>query len=332
MARKKNEVSVAAPPQFPKKAAARLEKLQNEASDRLAEVLTKFGDGLPFDALRYEDKIRGHLSRSADEMLAAGRALVVVREHVPHGEWGGFLGRLGLEERLARRMCQAAVKFSNRALTPDLVKAAGNKTKLFELMVLDDEDIQELNDGGTVAGLNLDEVARMSTAELRQQVRDLQAERQATQKLLADKNEKMDTLRRNLEQAMNPKPRVRPADEQKQALSHQLAAAALDAERTVNVKLHAAIAALLAHGEQTGERQGGVSLAAGCVMQVQQALNDLRDAFELPAFQDYVPRWLPDGAAEGITAMGAPFMAGDDDVNLADLAVDPAVVAANNLQ
>jgi len=320
-------VQDAAPP-IPAQFATQTLALQNDANQRLAEVLTKFGDGLPYATDRYEDKIRNHLSRSADEMLAAGRALIVVREHVPHGEWGEFLERLRLEESLARRMCQAAVKFSNRALTHDLVKAAGNKTKLFELMVLDDEDIQELSDGGTVAGLNLDKVARSSTAELRKQVRELLAEREATQKLIDGKNQKMDRLEAELQKALKPAslahlPELPPPDETRQELCAAATGAAHGIEQDVRLTLHAAIAELLAHGEKhgtNGGRNGGLALAAACVMQVQQALNEVRDEFQLPAFQDYVPRWLPDG-----DATDAPFVPTGGDVNLADLAVDPPV-------
>jgi len=325
MARRKNEVTVQdATPPIPEQFATQTLALQNDANQRLAEVLTKFGDGLPYATDRYEDKIRNHLSRSADEMLAAGRALIVVREHVPHGEWGEFLGRLGLEERLARRMCQAAIKFSNRALTPDLVKAAGNKTKLFELMVLDDEDIQELNDGGTVAGLHLDKIARASTAELRKQVRDLLEEKKAVERVLDEKTQKMNRMEAELAKARDTKPAALEPDEQQQKLSLALVAAAQGVEHAVKHKLHAAIAELLAHAEELGDTQGGTALAAGCVMQVQQALNDVRDEFELPAFQNYVPDWYAASKADmSAFAPAAPVAAGD--VNLFDMAeeVDP---------
>ena len=60
--------------------------------------------------------------RSADEMLAAGRALLVVREHIHHGEWNEFLDRLSIDRTLAKRMQQAALKFSNGATSHHLLK------------------------------------------------------------------------------------------------------------------------------------------------------------------------------------------------------------------
>jgi len=326
MARTKNPVVEHEQPIITEAAAAHVTALQNDANQRLAEVLTKFGDGLPYATDRYEDKIRNHLSRSADEMLAAGRALIVVREHVPHGEWGEFLERLGLEDRLARRMCQAAIKFSNRATSPDLTKAIGNKSKLFELMVLDDEDIQELSDGGTVAGLNLDEIARMGTRDLRKKVRELQSDREATQKLLDAKNQKMDRLEAQLLEARTTVKPVPPPDETRIALSASLSGAAIGVEQAIAHGLREAISALLAHGREHGHnegRDGAISLAAGCVMQVQQALNDVRNDFALPSFQNYVPDWLASSAAEPLPKYDPDAPLAEGDVLLADLALDP---------
>ena len=152
---------------------------------------------MPFDLPRYEHVIRTHLARSADEMLAAGRALLVVREHVPHGDWRDFLSRLGLEPRLAQRMSQAALKFSNASTSTHLIEAAGNKSKLIELLVLDDDQVAELNDGGTVAGITLDDVAAMSVSDLRKALREARADAEANDKLLAEKTTRSTRSRRS---------------------------------------------------------------------------------------------------------------------------------------
>ncbi|BEU84719.1 hypothetical protein DAECLI1_30280 [Escherichia coli] len=56
-----------------------------------------------------EEKIRSHLSRSAEEMLEAGQALVVSRNCLLHEEWLNFLSPLDLECCVAQRIAQAAV-------------------------------------------------------------------------------------------------------------------------------------------------------------------------------------------------------------------------------
>lgn len=61
-------------------------------------------------------------------------------------------------------------------------------------MTEDDENLAELADGGTVAGLTLDDVDRMSVRELRQALREARETNAAQQRVLADKNEKIDSL------------------------------------------------------------------------------------------------------------------------------------------
>lgn len=182
---------------------------QNVAAIQAMTVLDKFGDGRPYDPIRYEEKVKYHLNRSAEEMLLAGSALIVIREHTDNGEWGEFLDRVGLEERLTRRMIQAAYRFSG-AEVKKLTEAAGTKTKLFELLVLDNEEIQTISQGGEAAGIDLDDVARMSTTELRKALRDAREEEKAKQKLIDDKNQKVDKLSAELEKAKGKVEKAKP--------------------------------------------------------------------------------------------------------------------------
>lgn len=174
---------------------------QQKGVERTAAIIAQFGDGMPFEVVRYEHVIRGHLSRSAEEMLAAGRALIVAKEHLAHGEWTDFIERIGLADRLSQKMMQAAFKFSNAPLTAHLIEAAGSKTKLFELLVLDDDEIKELADGGTVAGLEIDDIARMSSSELRKALREEREDAKATEQVLAARNAKLDKVEAALQAA-----------------------------------------------------------------------------------------------------------------------------------
>lgn len=54
-------------------------------------------------------------------------------------------------------------------------------------MVLDNEELDELADGGTVVNLTLDDVDRMSVRELRQALREARETNAAQQRVLADK-------------------------------------------------------------------------------------------------------------------------------------------------
>lgn len=278
-------------PEMPLNADA-LKAQQNDASERNTLILQQFGDGLPFDPIRYEDKVRMHLSRSAEEMLAAGRALVVAKEHLPHGEWQSFLGRVGIDTTLAKRMCQAAVKFSNGALTHHLIEAAGNKTKLFELLVLDDEDIQELNDGGTVAGLELDDIAGMPASELRKALRDAREEQKAAEQLLSDKNTRLDKLQADLT-ATRRRIKAQKPDEELAQLRSEFAAESMAVEQAIRTTLRDGVAQLRDAGMTAGETDlAHDTFLAGQLRLIEQALIDLRAEFALEDVDsDGAPSW-----------------------------------------
>lgn len=179
--------------------------IQREAQIRSVELETivrDFGNGVPFSKEVYKDKIIRHLQRSAEELLEAGKALYVSYKHTEYGGWGLFLQDIGLEESLARRMIQAAKKFHRPEARP-VLQAAGNKSKLFELLVLDDEDLVKVSQGAEDAPITLDEIDRMPTSELRKALREARADGEANKKVLEDKNHKLDKLQAELEKARN---------------------------------------------------------------------------------------------------------------------------------
>jgi hypothetical protein len=185
-------------------------KAADERRLRTHEVEARFGDGLPYDRNRYLDKCRYHMMRSAEEALEVGRSLIVMKEHEQHGDFIKCVETLGIEYTVATRMMKASLKFSNVATSQYLLEATKTKSKLFELMLLDDEDLTELSEGGSVAGYTMDDVSRATTSELRamvrkmkadhaQQIEDLKADQDAQRKLIASKNEKIDELTTKLE-------------------------------------------------------------------------------------------------------------------------------------
>jgi hypothetical protein len=292
MARPKN--SPAAAPDTAKPAAD-VEAALVQAAERSALVLKQFGDGLPFDLPRYEHVIRTHLARSADEMLAAGRALLVVREHVPHGEWKEFLARLSIDHTLAKRMQQAALKFSNGATSHHLIEAAGNKSKLIELLVLDDDQVAELNDGGTVAGITLDDVAAMTVSDLRKALREARADAEANDKLLSEKNDQIDTLKKERD-AANRRIKAEKPDAQLVGLHTEVEAELVGLEATIAGKLREGLEKLCAAYVENGKGDAQrTRLLAASLRAVQQQIGDLFTEFNLPqADGDELPAWAQD--------------------------------------
>lgn len=171
-----------------------------DAADSLAPILSavdmQFGDGLVYDRTRVVLEARFFMAQSAEAMLEAGKRLILLKEHEPHGEFVQIAeSSLNLDLRSAERMMKAALKYLSPALaSKSTTLSTLGKSKLFELMTLDDDVIAELADGGTVANIDLDEIDRMSVRELRAALRGAKEDASAKDRLLADKNRKLDEL------------------------------------------------------------------------------------------------------------------------------------------
>lgn len=165
----------------------------NADAARRMEIATTYGDGQEYDRHRVVSEIKFYMDYGAKAMLEAGKRLVFMKESETHGDWLSLVEEMGLSARTAQKMMQAAVKF--------LLPNHGNErllelpaTKLWELAVLDDGEIKELAKGKTVAGLELDEIETLSTRELRDRLREAQKTVDAKDRVIAQKNKKLDEI------------------------------------------------------------------------------------------------------------------------------------------
>lgn len=96
-------------------------------------------------------------------------------------------------------MAQAALKYLSPTLEAK-VKSISHlgRTKLYELMLEDDDDLVALTEGGTIAGLRLDEIDRMSVRELKAALRTDEAALKGSQQLLAEKEKQLQQLSQQL--------------------------------------------------------------------------------------------------------------------------------------
>ena len=175
--------------------ALALANSQQDATVRA--VAAQLGYQLPADCTDpdlIQRDIAANMRRSVEACLEVGRGLRVLKEACEHGQFIARLDVLGIERSVAARFMQAATKFSNVASTHHLTKAIGTQTKLFEMLVLDDEQIEELELTGQTGELKLDDIATMSVKELRQALREAREDAEAQSKLLASKNNKIDEL------------------------------------------------------------------------------------------------------------------------------------------
>lgn len=289
MARKPKEVTT--PQSEAVLDVAALDAARNEQAQRLQVVMKEFGDDLPYDQERLIHETQFYMQQSAEAMLQAGRRLVVLKEASLHGEFMGIVeGRLGINVRAAQRMMQAAIKFSgprlgNASTSTRLISAAGNKSKLFELMALEDSDLQELEEGGTVANLSLDAVERASTSELRQMVRELQENYKAQGEVLSDKSAKVDKLQADLKKV---KRRVAetPDDQVIVELAQEVNRYAFSATAAIRGDLNKGIADFMLHTEVEGKDCRAI--AHGWLLELERAINEIRTDHNIPHSMDAV--------------------------------------------
>ncbi|ENE5099426.1 DUF3102 domain-containing protein [Enterobacter hormaechei] len=268
----------------------------NAMTEHRLEIMQQFGDGLPYERDRIVHETRFYMAQSAEAMLEAGKRLVILKENEPHGDFINILENdLGLEPRVARRMMQASVKFlgngdQNSKRTALTVLG---KTKLYELMVLDDEELDALADGGTVAGATLDDIDRMTSRELKAALREARETNAAQQRVLADKNEKIDTLSTKLEK----KSRIQPPkpDEEVKKLRAEVTALAVEAESAIAVRLSSAFETLCAYCAEN-MIDTPRDFMAGLVCQLESTARGLRSTFDLPdePTGNAAPSWLTD--------------------------------------
>ncbi|PWD90366.1 DUF3102 domain-containing protein [Ignatzschineria cameli] len=175
---------------------------REERTNQLVEIQEKYGDNLPYDQTRVVNETRFFMSKSAEAMLEAGKRLVLLKEHEPHGAFLKILDEdLGIPRRTASSMMKASVKYLNLSNKNGQALAHLGTTKLFDLMNQDDEDLEALAEGGTVAGLTLDEMDKLSTRELKKRLAEAKADQDAVRKVSADKDKKINDLSEKLEKA-----------------------------------------------------------------------------------------------------------------------------------
>lgn len=179
---------------------AALNQLTAEASQQAAmvrAVAAQIGYELPADCTDpdlIQRDIRSNMQRTTEAMLQVGLGLICLKAACQHGEFLARLDVLRFEPRVAQRYMNVAKKFSNATTSSHLLKAIDSQSKMIEMLVLDDEQIEELELTGQTGELRLDEIATMSVKELRKALREARENDEAKARLLAEKNNKIDEL------------------------------------------------------------------------------------------------------------------------------------------
>ncbi|MCL2524591.1 MAG: DUF3102 domain-containing protein [Betaproteobacteria bacterium] len=246
---------------------------QREATVRA--VADRLGYQLPADcadADLIQRDIASNMRRTAEAMLEVGRGLICLKEACEHGEFMARLEVLRFEQRVANRYMQVARRASKWTTSSTLLKVADSQSKLLELIVLDDEEIEELALTGQTGELALDDIATMSVKELRKALREAKADKEADAELLEKKNARIDKLERDKLMISRL-----PLDEALALTKKEASAIMADALGLIRGNFRQALRALA--GEEGGQN---AIFMAGLVGQLAAELATLRDEFDLP--------------------------------------------------
>ena len=136
------------------------------------------------EARWHAEQWAGAMQQAVHHMLQVGHRLLQLKEQVEHGHFAHVVQDMGLSERHAREAMSAARKMLDHCgeLDPKTRALADltSTTKVYQLSLLDADDLEALDAGGEVPGIGtLADVEKMSTRELTAAIRRERAERRA---------------------------------------------------------------------------------------------------------------------------------------------------------
>lgn len=190
----------------------------SEHAHKIGVLATQFGYEGSLTVGALEDEIRFYQRRTVEACLELGKRLILLKEMTPHGEFKQRTEMLNINERAARRFMSAALKFS-KTDNLTVLKAAGNQSKLLELLVLDDEEIAELSNGGSVSDINLDDIDRMTASELRKKLREAKSSLEAKEQIIHSKDRRNNELLEENSKLKSPVAIKKRAENEQQVLS-----------------------------------------------------------------------------------------------------------------
>lgn len=196
----------------------------------LATQLSYDGD-LSVGAL--EDGIRLYQRRTIEDLFELGKRLLLLKEQTQHGEFISRVELLGFDKSLARKLMVATLKFSKVETSP-LLKTVKSQSKLLELIVLDDSDIEIIEDGGSIGDVSLDTIETMSVRELKKALRDAKSDIEAKEQVIKTKDQKANELLEENTKLKSPVQIKKRAESEQQ----QLAKKALEEISAACLKMH----------------------------------------------------------------------------------------------
>ena len=265
---------------------------QNYQAAHSVMVMEQWGNGEIYSEERWIERGRQAVRQTMEGMFELGRALIVLKEHTEHGRFRDIVGKeFGIGRNETARLIAATQRFA----TPQMQKAAPTlmdlgKSKLLELLVEEDVTLVGLAEGEEVNGMTLDDVDRMTVRELRVALRESRETAEAKDKVIADKNKKVDELAEKLAKKQTGV-REPKAEDVGSELAMQLSSLEVSIRSQVS-RLKDLFDQLNAHSEAHGISHQAKMV--GTLNQIILDCNGIRESYALPmeAPQDETPEWL----------------------------------------
>lgn len=140
-----------------------------------------------------EDEVRFYQQRTVESCMEIGKRLLLIKEQTPHGEFNKRIEMLNFTPRMAQKFMSAVLKFS-KTNSNSLLQKAGNQTKLLELVMLDDDEIELIEQGGSIGDVSLDTIETMSVRELKKALRDAKADLDTKDQVIKAKDQEKNKI------------------------------------------------------------------------------------------------------------------------------------------
>lgn len=207
----------------------------------LVEGIRKTDAMLPFlGEYSYESEVaalKTEIVTSANLILTIGCRLLRLKEHEAHGRFMEACNAVGIGRTQAQRFMSCALRFvsadTGKVKFPQLLNL--NACKIYELCMLDDDDLDALDGGQSVSGITLDDVEKMSTRELRRKLRDANDSKEAYEAVVRKKDEVINGLELQLAKAESGRNGL--GDDEIRSISDSLQSDILEAQTDGNVVL-----------------------------------------------------------------------------------------------
>lgn len=232
---------------------------RNYAAKELAVQLGYEG-GLSGDSL--ENEIRFYQRRTVEACLELGKRLLLLKEITPHGEFAGRIESLGFARTSAFRFMQAASKTAKSSKLELLSGQIKSVSAFLELVTTDDDVLEDVQ---KIEGIDC-----LPASELRKKIKELQAEKEATEKVLKGKNEMIDKLQ--IIQAMSVNEKAAEVRKKAAQINNEALGMIRGSVRNAVVTIQ----------QVEGESHSSTILIAAMLAELQQELNAIREDYSIP--------------------------------------------------